>query len=399
MPDQLRLLVLTHNYPRWYGDHAGIFVSLLCRRLIEHSIQPIVLAPHDAGAPEYEENSGVVIHRFRYGSDEEETLAYRGNMHQIVTGSLTGLTRFRRYLRTYKHAAMRLIEDDGADVIAGHWLVPAALVMRSFKENLPMILSSHGSDIRLIGIAGGLPYKYLKSFCRRLSRWTFVSSYLRDQVLKMDSQLSDQLEVLPLPHDETIFRIDPSVSKEEYLIVAVTRFTEQKRVGHLIDSFRHVYDSTPEARMEIYGVGPLKSQIESKIQSLALTNRITIHEPIPQDELRVVYNRASVVVLNSCREGFGLALSEAMLCGTAVVGVDSGGIPDIIEHEKRGLLAPPDNSEALAEALGRMLSDRTLRQKLAQAGHEFAIEHYASGPLAKRYAEIVYEAAGRNRSL
>ena len=397
MSETIKLLVLTHNYPRHHGDHAGVFLGLLCRRLLDHSIQPIVLAPHDPGAPEYEENAGVKIHRFRYGADHEENLAYRGNMQTIVTGSLTGMLRFRKFLKQFQEAATRIIEKDRIDVIAGHWLMPTALVMRKLAERnkLPMILSSHGTDVRLAGKFGGLPYRYLRKTCRSLSRWTFVSSYLRDQILQLDPQLEERLEVLPLPHDESVFYQDSAIAKEAGLLVAVTRFSEQKRVGYLVDAFSQVAQQVPEARLEIYGSGALQGVIEQQIQSCSLTDKVSIHAPVSQIELRTVYNRASIVVLNSLREGFGMALSEAMLCGTAVVGVVSGGITDIIEHEQRGLLAEPDNVDSLALAITRLLKDSSLRNQLAAAGSEFALSTYASGPLAARYAQIVHEAAGR----
>ncbi|MCK4372350.1 MAG: glycosyltransferase, partial [candidate division Zixibacteria bacterium] len=273
MQKTTRLLILTHNYPRYPGDHAGVFISLLCRRLVDESIQPIVLAPHDPGAAEYEENAGVKIYRFRYGSDQEENLAYGGNMQTIVTSSLGGLLRFRRFVKKFRVAATEIIEKEKINVIAGHWLVPAGLVMKQLARDcaLPMILSSHGTDIRLAIKVGGLPYRYLQSFCRSLNRWTFVSSYLRDQMLTLDPRLEDRLEVLPLPHDETIFHSDTDVVKEAALVAAVTRFTEQKRVKQLVEAFSLVAKEIPEARLEIYGEGPLQPEIERLIEARGLS--------------------------------------------------------------------------------------------------------------------------------
>jgi glycosyltransferase involved in cell wall biosynthesis len=96
-----------------------------------------------------------------------------------------------------------------------------------------------------------------------------------------------------------------------------------------------------------------------------------------------------VVVLNSFQEGFGLALTEAMLCGAPVIGTASGGILDIIKHNERGLLVELDNSTALADALIQMLTDEALRERLAENGFQYAQAHYASGPLAHRFSEIL----------
>jgi len=262
MKQNTRLLILTHNYPRYPGDYAGVFLSLLARRLVDEGIRPVVLAPHDNGVAEYEENSGVRIYRFRYHEDESrETLAYRGNMQNLVLGSLGGLYRFRCFLKSFRRAALSVIEKEDIDVIAGHWLIPAAIVMKRIarRAGLPMVLSSHGTDIRLMRKAGRLPYRYLRGFCRRLSRWTVVSGFLREQVLQLDPVLGGIVEVLPLPHDERLFFRDAKVKRDDCLIVSVTRFTEQKRVDYLIKAFAAVTQEIPAARMEIYGAGPLRN--------------------------------------------------------------------------------------------------------------------------------------------
>jgi glycosyltransferase involved in cell wall biosynthesis len=111
-------------------------------------------------------------------------------------------------------------------------------------------------------------------------------------------------------------------------------------------------------------------------------------EPIAQNDLRAVYNRASVVVLNSVDEGFGLALTEAMLCKTAVVGTESGGISDIIDDGETGILVPPDNPARLADGLQLLLEDSILRNRLAEAGYRKALARYSSRSSARNYGEL-----------
>lgn len=395
MIDPVKLLILTHNYPRYPGDHAGVFLALLLKHVVPHGIRPIVLAPHDPGAPEREETDGVLIHRFRYADrDQDEDVAYRGNMQQLVLGSVGGIFKFKRFLDRWRAAAFDIIEREHIDLIAGHWLVPAGIVMKTLaaRTDLPMILSSHGTDIRLIRKFAGATYRYFRPLGRRLNLWTFVSTFLRDAIIGLDPSLEPILEVLPLPHNEEVFYRDDSISREPNTIVSVTRFTPQKRVDYLIKAFALVTETRPEARLELYGTGPLESEIRTLIDRFGVGERVTITPPIPQDRLRTVYNRAGMVVLNSFQEGFGLALSEAMLCGAPVIGAASGGITDIIEHEQRGLLVELDNAAALADAILRLMTDNSLHTRLAETGHSFAREHYASEPLADRYARIIRNA-------
>lgn len=397
MSDRKNLLILTHNYPRYAGDHAGVFIPLLVKNLVPHGVRPIVLAPHDAGAAEREESEGVTIRRFRYAErDEDEDVAYRGNMQHLVLGSVSGIFKFKRFLDRWRAAALDVITKEQIDLVAGHWLVPAGIVMKTIaaRTGLPMVLSSHGTDIRLISKYAGASYRYFKPFGRTLKRWTFVSSFLRDAVADMDPTLKPILEVLPLPHNEEVFFRDERIHREPNVIVAVTRFTAQKRVDYLIKAFALVTERHPGARLELYGGGPLEEEIRGLIERFGLGEAVRINAPVPQAQLRDVYNRAGMVVLNSYREGFGLALSEAMMCGAPVIGTESGGITDIIKHEERGLLVPLDDASALGEAMLRLLSDEPLRGQLAEMGYRYARERFASKPLAARYAEIVREAGG-----
>ncbi|MDF1543471.1 MAG: glycosyltransferase family 4 protein [bacterium] len=395
MNDRIRILVITHNYPRFEGDFAGVFLHLLMRQLPQYGVDPIVIAPHDSGAEKCEEMDGVRVYRFQYADREsEQNIAYRGQMHQLVLGSVSGIFKFKSFLDRFRMAAMEVIKKEKIELLAGHWLIPAGLVMKPIakRTGLPTIMSSHGTDIRLISKYAGAAYRYLKSFCRQLRSWTFVSSYLRDELLRVDHTLNRILEVLPMPHDESLFYLKDEVVRDGNLIVAVTRFTEQKRVDMLVKAMALLSEKSLHFRLHIYGEGDLRQQIVELIDRLGLSEKVSLFSAVPQSELADIYNRAGIVVLNSVREGFGLALSEAMLCGAAVVGTNSGGIPDIIDHDKNGLLVEPDNPSELADNLANLLTDEALRIRLGRSGLQSARSRFTSSASAARYAEIIRNA-------
>lgn len=391
----IKILMLTHNYPRYEGDYAGIFIKLLAEKLCSFGIKPVILAPYDKGCTEYEMINGVTIYRFRYADrDEDHNIAYRGNMHQLVLGSVNGIFKFKSFLNRWRKAALDVIEKEQIELVAGHWLIPAGIVMKTIyrKTRLPMILSSHGTDIRLMRKYFKVVYRYLKSFCHELSSWTVVSNFLREGIVKMDRSLAGVIEIVPMPHDETIFYSDETITRNDNLVVSVTRFTDQKRVDKLIQAMALLNEQKPAAKLALYGTGPLEDEIKNLVKRFGLEKIVSINKPVPQEQLREIYNQATIVVLNSFEEGFGLALSEAMLCGAPVIGTQSGGITDIIEHEKTGLLIPLDNPEKLAQALGRFFDDKELRLRLARQGQAFAQLNYTSEKTAERYAGIIKKA-------
>lgn len=366
-------------------------MHLLARRLKEHGINVSVLAPHDEGLPEAENIEGIDIYRFRYGDDDEETFAYRGDMHRQLVYNPLKILRLYKFVRAAYKEAMKIIETENIGVVNIHWVVPNGLVgkmlLKKFDGKIKIYLSSHGTDIRLLT---KIPFvlSYFKSFIRRCRGWTVVSTYLASRLSLKDQDLGKVIKVISLPNDEKLFRPIERIKKDPYLVVAASRLTVQKRLKHLIEAMRLVYAEVPEAKLEIYGAGPELEKLNSQIEIAGLLGRVSILEPLPQDKLAEAYNHAGVVVLNSYEEGFGLALTEAMLCRTAVIGASSGGITGIIENDKTGLLVPVDDSQSLALAIKRLMLENDLRERLADAGYQKALKKYSSDSSARAYAAM-----------
>ncbi len=387
----MKVLFITHNYIRFKGDFAGVFLHLLARKLKEEEIEVTVVAPHDAGAEEYEEIDGIRVYRFRYAADDDETFAYRGDMHRRLFRNPFRLFGLIKFIRSAYHLACETIEKENINVVSVQWLIPNGVVgyflKRKYKDSLTLYISSHGTDIRLLTNVP-LVYSLFRPVISVADRWTVVSNFLKERLLGKDKKLQKKLIVIPLPNDETLFYPDPKVEKDQYLVVAVSRLTIQKRIPYLLEAIKTVSAVIPEIRLEIYGAGPEKLTLDDLIEEMGLIGRVRILNPLPQEELRRVYNRATVVVLNSIKEGFGLALTEAMLCKTAVVGTASGGIPDIIDNGETGLLVTLDNSGELAVAINSILRDKEMRERLAEAGYQKAIKQFSAEASAGQFAAL-----------
>ena len=387
----LKVLIITHNYIRSSGDFAGVFLHLLARKLRENGIEVHVVAPHDSGIAEYEEIQGIKIHRFRYAPDEKESFAYRGDMHRQLFKNPFKIFRLLKFVRSAGKLAASVIEKEDIRVVSIQWLIPNGLIGRSlkkkYKDKIRLFLSSHGTDVRLLTGVPGV-YSFFKPTIKDAERWTVVSNYLKELIIKRAKSVADKIAVIPLPNDESLFYPDDNVLEDPNLIVAVSRLTVQKRLNYLLEAVKIASQERPSVKLEIYGAGPEIDNLETQIAGLGLKERVKILEPVTQKELRKAYNRAALVVLNSVDEGFGLALTEAMLCGTAVIGAKSGGITDIIDDGQNGVLVPPDDSDKLADAIKRLLGNVSLRERLADAGYRKATSQFTSKYTAGRYSEL-----------
>jgi glycosyltransferase involved in cell wall biosynthesis len=116
---------------------------------------------------------------------------------------------------------------------------------------------------------------------------------------------------------------------------------------------------------------------------------------LPREALVEQYARADIFVAPRRYESFGLIFLEAMMHGAACVGTRAGGIPEVVEHGTTGLLVPPEDPTALAEALARLAGDAALRRRMGEAG----LATYRRSFTAERMAEMAeapYREAARD---
>jgi rhamnosyl/mannosyltransferase len=143
-------------------------------------------------------------------------------------------------------------------------------------------------------------------------------------------------------------------------------------------------------RLLIAGRGPHRAQLETLAHRLGAADRVTFVGEVSETERRLLLHACDVFVLPALdrRESFGIAQLEAMACGKPVVSSDlPTGVRVVNWHERTGLLVPPGDADALADALDRLLGDETLRSALGQAARvrverEFSLEAMIERTLA-----------------
>ena len=98
-----------------------------------------------------------------------------------------------------------------------------------------------------------------------------------------------------------------------------------------------------------------------------------------------------IFVLSSIHEGMGVAVIEAMAAGRTVIATQVGGLPELVENEVTGVLVPPQDSEALAQAISRLVSQETILEKMGGKAWERVQEHFTMEKMARRNEEYYYE--------
>ena len=161
-----------------------------------------------------------------------------------------------------------------------------------------------------------------------------------------------------------------------------------KAVDVLADAWRLAASRVPDATLHLVGRGTLRNVPLELAAELPTQTRWT--ESLSTPEVARALDDATVLVLPSRSEGLGRVVVEAFCRGRGVVASRVGGIPDIVEDGTTGLLVPPENADALADALVRVLSDSQFAGRLGAAGHT-AVQPWLATPeeYARRIRELV----------
>jgi glycosyltransferase involved in cell wall biosynthesis len=388
----MNVLFLTHSFPRTKGDAAGSFILRLAVALRGEGVNVHVVAPAGPGLPASDEIDGISVDRFRYAPRRYEKLAYTGNMASDVASSWTAKFALVGFLGADFLQSVRARRNFEPQVLHAHWWFPNGVVgtWLGGLSHLPLVTTLHGTDVRLarkVGVARPLFGHVLK----HSAAVTTVSRWLKEETEELVSGVN--ASVVPMPVATELF--SPGDTRDGQSLLFVGRLTPQKGVEHLLHAMSEMKNLVS---LDVVGDGPSRSSLEQLSRELGLEPRIRWHGQLQQSELPRFYQRAAAVVVPSADEGLGLVAVEALLCETPVVAFDSGGLRDVVQHGKTGLLVEPGNPTALASALDGLLALDGRGRDLGRAGRLYALSAFAPESSARRYAEIYRQVLGTNGS-
>lgn len=172
------------------------------------------------------------------------------------------------------------------------------------------------------------------------------------------------------------------------VVLCLARYCEDKDHETLLRAFERTVALRPRAELWLVGDGPLATRVRTLAARSPVRGAIRTY-PAASDP-RPFYQQASVVTLSSVREGLPNVILEAMSMGIPVAATAVGGIPDVVEPERTGLLCPPRNPGALGENIARLLADEDLRRQFGENARARALAHFSMETMVRRH-EAVFE--------
>jgi glycosyltransferase involved in cell wall biosynthesis len=194
----------------------------------------------------------------------------------------------------------------------------------------------------------------------------------------------DRLTVVPVGVDPDVFRpYDDVVKKKGRLMVTTSSDVPMKGLVPLLEAIAKLR-AERDIDLIVIGKPQPKGRVASALERLGLTDIVTTISGVSDEDLARLYGEAEIAIVPSLYEGFSLPAIEAMSCGVPVVATTGGALPEVVGvNGETGLLVEPNNPDALVEAIGRLLDDAALRQRLGVAGRERVIERFTWQVTAK----------------
>lgn len=370
MKQSLRVLMVIRQFHPLVGG-AELFAERLAIELIAQGCPTsIVTARIERGWPKREKLE-----------DQLEVVRLPAPRMRFV-GSLVFVTALLlHFIRHRRH--FDLIHVHHADYAT----FAAALAGRLLRK--PVVCQLHGTGkVGDISQLRHSPVSSLKRWSlRTVDRLVVISSAMRTEVLAAGFSES---QVLQIPDGVDVQAFEPATSKQSSQgkqIVYVGRLSFEKGPDVLIDAFRLLVKRHHKmVQLTFVGDGGLRQLLERQVKDCGLKHLVQFLGNA--SDVRPYLHAADAYVLPSRSEGLSVALLEAMACGLPVVATRSGGPVDVVEDGTNGLLVEPEDPEALAGAIQRVLDDRHLACQLGCQARRTVEEKYSLQSVAERYIRL-----------
>lgn len=342
------------------------------------------------------------IEHFVRRGDECEVISFRpatidgARVRHVAGGEPLGKARYLLHAR--RIGAM--IEKIAPDLVHALHLTSYGF-LGALSGVRPLVVSVWGTDV--------LQAPRLTPFHAWLTRYALAGA---DAITATGLHLATEttryaprgtpVTVVPYGVDLTRFAPGPQEPKGGAVVVGTAaRLSPEKGLKYLLDAFARLRQRHGEGvRLRIAGEGPERRALERQIRRLGLESAVELAGWVEPEAMAAFLGELDVFVLPSLFEGFGVAAVEASAAGLPLVASAVHGLPDVVRDGETGLLVPPKDAAALAEAIDALIADPARRAALGRSGRAFVAGRYDWAANA-RQMELVYESvtSGQRRKV
>ena len=349
----MKLFIIPSWYPTEIHPESGSFFRDMASILQKNGIEIIIGAPITHSLKDF----------FRFSHNNTIQIDINGGLPTYLLESINIFPKMEKlFFKRYKKFAItifnKLLETHGLpDLVMIHSSLWAGGALGEIlnKNDIPFVLTEHLKEFLIPNGFSTFQKNIIHNTYSMASQILLSSSPLKNAISKNFNTHKSKLNLLPNPVDENLFTLRkvPNINPQ-FIIVCISLFRPEKRIDLVLESFNNLVHSGIKAKLKLIGDGPLKHEIEKKIQKLGISDLVELPGYLPQKRIIDELHNSHFLVLPSDIETFGMVLVEAQVCGLPVVATDCGGPKDIVTAES-GILVTPGSVSELAGGMQKLI--------------------------------------------
>lgn len=374
------LLISRHHHHAPSGIQT--YLDAVLKHLSKNRVRIVTLRSHREPKQVYSNHTAMLCDT----SSQNKGLLYSCIFKLFIKGDFAFIVllilnrAIRKQINSRFNAAFALCKAEQFDFIISMNLYEEGVIALLLQKlyGIPATVLLHGSEVH--SFHGRLQLKFLiRYILNNVNLVIANSNFMAKETVRVFNTKTNNIVVNHLGFDSSLFPktsiSDETINRSEKtcVILTVSNLVPGKGVDILLDALGIVKQTHCSFHYNM--VGDVKDEayfniLNKKIQDNELHDYVTQHPAKKHNELRALYQQCDFLVLPSRQEAFGLVVLEANACAIPVVGAAVGGIPEIIDDKKTGLLFKPNNPEDLAEKITVLLTDKKLCKELGQKAYE-----------------------------
>jgi glycosyltransferase involved in cell wall biosynthesis len=353
------VLFLTNAYPDFGSSYRGIFIKKMATLLKDQGYHISVVTPKIyKGSRYFEEQDGIKVYRFPFFARnklliEHKKIPYAGMVLYYITGFFLSL-----------YATIK----NKCNVIHAHWAIPTGLIGVTAGSLLkkPLIVTIHGSDLRMALERPGFVRKVFAYVCKNAAQLNCVSDVQKKELEQLGIP-KGKISTIPMGiNEEFIERGEHrkrELKKRSFTILSNRNLLPIYNVSLLIRAIPNVLTEEPETKFIIAGDGAEKETLEREVKNLNINSSVKFLGRVPHEEMPDLLSQADIYVSTSLDDGTSVSLLEAMGSGAFPVVTDIAANREWIANERNGFLVPVDSKDFLANRIIDAIRDQAFLEK------------------------------------
>ena len=317
------------------------------------------------------------IHTINYSLYKEtpDILLFSSDINRKIQGKGEGSISKIKYLYSVSRIK-QIISSFNPDIVHAHYASSYGLlaVLTKFK---PVIVSFWGSDVFIFPNKTLLHRLIIKYVSNKANVILSTSNIMKVEIEKYSNR---PITVIPFGVDIKKFVPSDKISSSEQKIVIgiIKTLEENYGISYLIEAFALLKKkySDNAFKLLIVGKGSQRKALEKMVRNFNLEKDVEFTGYIDPQEIQNYHKQIDISVIPSISESFGVSAVESMACGKPVIASNVGGLAEIIEHEKTGILVEPKSAYAIFKALDEMIIHKESRFILGNAAREKVLKIY-----------------------